>query len=120
MNFCESFIKSRTGNSLFLIIDVLNSGTTFSRSWQIRIDQIPCGTVYTPPQGCLEYYMEDFGNFKSFNFGLNDVDYHSLGIQKYAVCIRRNQGRCRIAYKASEDGESFYTSQTPSTPAIRS
>ena len=95
-------------------------GTTFSRSWQIRIDQIPCGTLYTPPQGCTEYYMEDYGNFKSFNFGLNDNDYHSLGTQKYSVCIRRNRGVCRIAYSASEDGESFYTSQTPSTPAIRS
>ena len=95
-------------------------GTTFSRSWQIRIDQIPCGTLYTPPQGCLEYYTEDYGNFKSFNFGLNDVDYHSLGPQGYAVCIRRNRGVCRIAYNAADDGESFYTSQTPTTPAIRS
>jgi len=96
------------------------TGTTFSRYWQIRVDQIPCGTLYTPPQGCLEYHMDTYGNFKSFNFGLNDADYHSLGTQDYSVCIRRNSGMCKVAYKAAEDGESFYTSQKPTTPAIRS
>ena len=60
---------------------VIVAGTTFSRYWQIRVDQIPCGTLYTPPQGCLEYHMDTYGNFKSFNFGLNDADYHSLGTQ---------------------------------------
>ena len=113
------------------------AGTTFSRYWQIRVDQIPCGTLYTPPQGCLEYHMETYGNFKSFNFGINDNDYHHLGsqvdistrissylhilisTQDYSVCIRRNSGMCKVAYKAADDGESFYTSQKPTTPAIR-
>jgi len=97
------------------------TGTTFSRTWKIRVDQIPCGQSYTPPQGCMQYYMENTGNFKSFNFGLNDNDYHHLGTQDYSVCIRRNKKMCKIAYQASEDdGESFYTSQRPSTPAVRS
>ena len=26
---------------------------------------------------------------------------------------------CRVAYKPADDGESFYTSQKPTTPAIR-
>ena len=116
---------------------MLVAGTTFSRYWQIRVDQIPCGTLYTPPQGCLEYHMETYGNFKSFNFGINDNDYHHLGsqvdistrissylhilisTQDYSVCIRRNSGMCKVAYKAADDGESFYTSQKPTTPAIR-
>ena len=81
--------------------------------------------------------METYGNFKSFNFGINDNDYHHLGsqvdistrissylhilisTQDYSVCIRRNSGMCKVAYKAADDGESFYTSQKPTTPAIR-
>ena len=124
-------------NHRYFYLLVIVSGTTFSRYWQIRVDQIPCGTLYTPPQGCLEYHMDTYGNFKSFNFGLNDADYHSLGTQvdistrissylhicvstqDYSVCIRRNSGMCKVAYKAAEDGESFYTSQKPTTPAIR-
>ena len=92
----------------------------FSRYWQIRVDQIPCGTPYTPPTGCLQYLTENSGNVKSFNFGISD-DYHQLATQDYAICIRRNKGRCKIQYLANlEDGESFYTSQKPSTPAVRS
>ena len=65
--------------------------------------------------------METSGNFKSFNFGINDNDYHQLGTQDYAVCFRRNKGMCKIQYSASlTEGESFYTSQTPTTPAVRS
>ena len=64
--------------------------------------------------------MGSSGNFKSFNFGLNDDDYHQLANQEYSICIRRAKGRCKIAYQAANEGESFYTSQTPTTPAVRS
>ena len=96
-----------------------NKGTSFSRYWQIRVDQIPCGTLYTPPMGCVQYHMDNYGNFKSFNFGLDD-DYHTLASQEYAICIRRNSKMCRIAYNAADDGESFYMSQTPTVSKVRS
>ena len=44
---------------------------------------------------------------------------YTLSLQDYSVCIRRNSGMCRVAYKPADDGESFYTSQKPTTPAIR-
>ena len=31
--------------------------------------------------------MESFGNIKSFNFGLNDDDYHSLGTQVMMIVM---------------------------------
>ena len=64
--------------------------------------------------------MESSGNFKSFNYGVNDDDYHSLALLYYSICIRRNKNMCEIQYNAADDGESFYTSQKPTTPAIRS
>ena len=99
---------------------VIVAGTTFSRYWQIRVDQIPCGTLYTPPHGCVQYFMAAHGNFKSYNFGLNDDDYHHLAYQVYSICIRREAGRCSISYVAANEGESFYLSQTPTTVAVRS
>ena len=60
--------------------------------------------------------MSSSGNFKSFNFGLNDDDYHHLANQEYSICIRRAQGRCKIAYQAANEGESFYTSLKPTNP----
>ena len=105
----------------FKIFYIKFLGSTYSRYWQIRVDQIPCGTPYTPPTGCLQYMIESSGNFKSFNYGINDDDYHSLGTQDYAICFRRNKGKCKIEYSAAvNEGESFYTSQTPTTPAVRS
>ena len=69
--------------------------------------------------GCVQYHMDNYGNFKSFNFGLDD-DYHTLGDQAYSICIRRNSKMCRIAYNAADDGESFYMSQTPTVSKVRS
>ena len=115
--YMDSTISSLTSNPR---MTMTFSGTTFSRYWQIRVDQIPCGTLYTPPHGCVQYHMESSGNFKSYNFGLTDSDYHHLAFQVYSICIRRETGRCSIAYYAANEGESFYTSQTPTSPAIRS
>ena len=69
--------------------------------------------------GCVQYHMDNYGNFKSFNFGLDD-DYHTLATQEYAICIRRNSKMCRVAYNAADDGESFYMSQTPTVSKVRS
>ena len=106
MSLCDSY----------LII----SGTTFDRYWQIRVDQIPCGKTYTPPTGCMQWLVENSGNVKSFNYGINDADYHHLDSQDYAICFRRAAGHCMIAYIPANEGESFYLSFTPSTPAIKS
>ena len=115
--YMDSSISSLTSNPS---LTMTFTGTTFSRYWQIRVDQIPCGTLYTPPHGCVQYFMAAHGNFKSYNFGLNDDDYHHLAYQVYSICIRREAGRCSISYVAANEGESFYLSQTPTTVAVRS
>ena len=99
---------------------LLTSGTVFDRYWQIRVDQIPCGKLYTPPTGCLQWLMPTSGNVKSFNYGLNDENYHHLDSQDYAICFRRAAGHCMMSYIPANEGESFYLSFTPSTPAVRS
>merc|ERR1712050_96462 len=45
------------------------TGTTFERSWQIRVDQIYCGTLSSPPHGCLQYFQGISGRVRSFNYG---------------------------------------------------
>merc|ERR1711892_1355482 len=59
------------------------TGTTFERTWQIRVDQIYCGTLFSPPHGCLQYFQGATGRFRTFNYGLND-DYHHLNNADYA------------------------------------
>ena len=90
------------------------------RYWQIRVDQIPCGTLYTPPQGCMQYFMAASGHFQSFNYGIDDSNYHHLVNQDYAICFRRASGSCKIGYIPANDGESFYLSFKPTTPTVKS
>ena len=33
---------------------------TFSRYWDIKVTQIPCGVTYDPPNGCLQYHTGKF------------------------------------------------------------
>jgi len=86
---------------------------SFSRYWNIRVDQIFCGMTHTPPKGCDQYFMESSGNFKSFNFGIT-TDGHHLNDQDITVCIRRDKEHCKIAYYPSTtEDESFYLSRRP-------
>ena len=64
--------------------------------------------------------MSTSGNFQSFNYGVDDSNYHHLPGQDYAVCFRREKGHCTISYVPADDGESFYLSQKPSNSLIKS
>ena len=91
---------------------VITTTGTSSRYWRIRVDQLYCGDLSSPPHGCTQYFMSESGRVRSYNFGVND-DYHHLADQDYAVCFRRARGFCRMSYSATEEGESFWTSRNP-------
>ena len=94
------------------------TGTSFERSWQIRVDQIYCGTLSSPPHGCLQYFQGVSGRFRSFNYGIDD-DYHHLNNQYYSICFRRESAYCSISYiPATDEGESFYLSGHPNNPSV--
>ena len=96
-------------------LNMLLTGTTTSRIWNIRIAQIPCGTTYTgikmnkevvkiklssmksvikiaAPDNCLQWLMSSVGTFSSFNyqFATTPAAQH-LANQDYTICIRANQ-----------------------------
>eukprot|EP00095_Tigriopus_kingsejongensis_P003142 maker-scaffold662_size116868-snap-gene-0.12 protein:Tk03142 transcript:maker-scaffold662_size116868-snap-gene-0.12-mRNA-1 annotation:"hypothetical protein DAPPUDRAFT_311633" len=43
-------------------------GSSSLRIWEIKASQIPCGSKYTPPDGCLQYHTELDGRLTTFNF----------------------------------------------------
>ena len=93
---------------------ITTTGTTNERFWQIRVDQIYCGEYHSPAQDCVQYFTGLTGTIQSFNYGVND-DYHHLGSQDYTICIRREEGQCKIGYIPSSTGNSFYLSYRPGT-----
>ena len=70
-------------------------------------------------QGCAQWLTAPSGTVQSFNFGADNT-FHHLNSQDYAVCFRRGRGYCRISYRASSSGESFYLSTTPQTSPTKS
>jgi len=106
--------SSSTANSMALV----GTGTTTSRYWNIRVSQIPCGTIYTPPQGCLQYMTGFSGEVYSFNYGKSADTNHHLISQEYSICFRREKGYCKMSYFPVETA-SFYTSGKPSSTLAR-
>ncbi|XP_046449578.1 uncharacterized protein LOC124198011 [Daphnia pulex] len=82
-------------------LNMILTGTTTSRLWNIRISQIPCGTSYTAPENCLQYFTEPTGTITSFNYQYATTPLvQHLAYQDYNICIRTNQGFCGICYVA--------------------
>lgn len=85
-------------NELNFYLGHQNSDTTANKNtpaWDIRITQIPCGSVTNPPGGCTQYYYgETSGTIKSFNF---DGGRH-LADQRQKICFRKERDFCRICF----------------------
>jgi len=81
------------------------AGTSTSRLWDVKASQIPCGTNYAPPDGCLQYQEGLTGRIETFNFP--DTTSGHLADQSYAVCIRREAGYCCVQYQVCADPNSF-------------
>ena len=102
----------------------------------VQVSQLLCSSPSRPPEGCLQYHTGIAGQVnnrgrhsdlhhnlvqvRSFNFFA--TTYNHLADQYYKVepslhytevidifqvCIRREQGYCRIAWTASSDPDSF-------------
>ncbi len=89
---------------------------SFSRYWDVKVTQIPCGTNYmyksssfkltliafyfyfvlfkcSQPSGCLQYTTSLSGRFTSFNFAGVNSAYEHLANQNYRFCVRQAQGK---------------------------
>ena len=106
------YLDMTPGNSQFNL-NMLLTGTNTSRSWKIRISQIPCGATYAgtfrlystvtrfrlscfnfcpAPAGCLQYFTTSVGTFSSFNYQFsNTPPVQQIANQDYTICIRMNQ-----------------------------
>ncbi|XP_050677195.1 uncharacterized protein LOC126973879 isoform X2 [Leptidea sinapis] len=68
-------------------------GADMPRLWLLRIAQIPLAN--TAPHDCLQYYTENNGTIRTFNYASNG---RHLANQDYRSCVRRNTGYCSVRY----------------------
>lgn len=95
------YIDAGLGQSNPIILTVITSGTTYPRTWRIRITQIPCSSIWKADQGCLQYFTGVNGRVRSFNFDTSTG--RQLSNQDYSICIRNERNFCNIQYTACPD-----------------
>lgn len=90
------------------------TGTTTSRTWRLLVSQIECTSLSLPPTGCFQYHTGWYGQVKSFNYDTTST-YDHLTAQDYNVCIRRENGYCKIGWNQASDTDSFKLSRPDGT-----
>ena len=90
------YVDAGVGQTNPITLTVVTSGTSYARTWKIRISQIPCSSIYRAEEGCLQYYTGVSGQIKSFNY--NPVSGLQLSNQDYSMCIRMERNFCGIQY----------------------
>jgi len=94
---------SNTGQHMYFNIDnsdgpykllVTLSDADLQRSWDTRVKYLK---EFEAPPNCLQYYTEEKGDIKSFNYG--DYQPISLNNQHYSACFGYRKGKCDIEFK---------------------
>lgn len=127
----QHLIYSATPNFPAMVSIVINTGltTTVNRDWTIKILQLGCDTIYTAPEGCLQYYTAIAGVVSSFNWKGATVDSSTtdapnhLADLDYNICIRTMSGYCKIEWSTPtpvEDQIGYFSlsENLPTTDAL--
>lgn len=56
----------------------------------------PLKRFFPAPPGCLQYYPDPIGQFKSFGYDQANPTMSRYMAQKYAVCFKRQRATCGI------------------------
>lgn len=78
-----------------LVLSLATSGGGYPRRWSIRIVQMDEKNHLMAPPGCLQYYTDTVGHFRSFNLGKN------LRNLYYAICFRIDNGYSGIRFTSN-------------------
>ncbi|GFW18352.1 CUB domain-containing protein [Trichonephila clavipes] len=90
-------------NSIAPILLYISTKGLGSRTWNIRTSYIECGNPSRAPPNCLQYYTGIEGRFSSFNYVQEESSVASGGYLNnlnYAICFRKEVGRCTQTYTA--------------------
>lgn len=79
-------------------------GSVATRSVNIRVLQLECGDMNLPPSGCTQWFSGAAGSGEIQSFGYDGTNPH-LANQNQIICIRREQGNCKICYYAADDAD---------------
>ncbi|KAL1378252.1 hypothetical protein pipiens_015711 [Culex pipiens pipiens] len=111
-----------SGQHVYVNFDELNpitikiatsGGTSFSRLWNLQLQQINCDSRLRAPDGCLQYHLGTTGIISSFNYGTAAnaavsttglIGTRQLTNHRYGICIRSGPDKCTITYSVPSNG----------------
>ena len=47
----------------------VSTSDTNANKWEIKVAQVPCHSMYSPPEGCTQWFTGVTGQMRSLNFG---------------------------------------------------
>lgn len=105
------------GDAPITVTVYTTDSVTFARRWYFKMSQINCDSEYRAPQNCLQYYLDESGIVKSFNYGSGaNNNLNTIGVDgtrqlintNYGICVRTGASSCSITWaQASGDMYSF-------------
>ncbi|XP_066598600.1 uncharacterized protein [Prorops nasuta] len=107
------YVDVGIGQTNPVTLTFVTSGSSFGRSWKVRVSQIPCSSIYRADEGCLQYFTGVSGQIKSFNY--DPTTGLQLSNQDYSMCIRMERNFCGIQYMICADGSKNYSSMGTGT-----
>ena len=88
-----------------ITLTVVTSGSSFSRSFSIKVTQLDCYSLSKASDGCLQYYTGVSGQMWSFNY--SDASGLQLSNADYSICVRMERNFCGIQYSACTDAGTY-------------
>lgn len=97
----------------------LDTGTTTTRTWQIKVTQFECNDLMAPELDCLQWHTATTGTTASFNWDTSATTSTAtitpaatthLSNQKYDICFRRARGFCAICFSPAIHSATAQTS----------
>ena len=79
------YIDLGRGTANRVVLSIITNGMHISRTWKIKISQIPCGQLSMAPSGCMQYYRSPSDVIKSFNY---EIDPNPAGGARYLANLR--------------------------------
>merc|ERR1711997_1345120 len=88
------------------VVTIQLGSTMFNRHWKIKTSRIECGNPNRADEGCLQWFTELGGQFKSFN----KLDTNPMMISNllYNICIRKAKGMCGISVSQFPDNSNSF------------
>jgi len=100
----QHMVLDSDGKGCHQAVFQLSSGTEI-RKWEVHVTQFSCNDIEDTsagPKGCLQYFTDNTGYIRSFNFPATTAQDLSaathLANQHYSVCIKKNAEKTKACF----------------------